>query len=168
MKNVFLFFIGFGLVVFFLWTTYLWRFFKSHHAGSYPTAETWTISAKQEDIIKGIKELKQEHPELDPSDRPVPNSRIVKYWYLEIFHYSDTDEDIEIYLRPGEDSLFTILGFTSIRQHMDTFTPEAKLNYTSSRDINKDYSYFENKKQIKKFEETILKPIMKELEKKDK
>ncbi len=164
MKRTAMFLICSSVLAFFLWTMYLWKFFKSNHVGSYPTAKTWSIPAKEDEVIRIINELKKEHPELDPPNNATPNHRTVRYWYLEIFHYEDTDEDIEIYLRPTQDSLYTILGFTSVMPHMDTLTPAEKLNYTSNKDINKDYGYFENKSQIKKFEEQILHPIMEKIE----
>jgi hypothetical protein len=163
MKKVILYFTSFAIVAFFLWTTYLWKFFKSNFAGSYPYAETWSIHANQNDVIKAIRDLKRIHPDLDPINKPSPNYRTVRYWYLENFHYRDTDEDIEVYLRPTEDSFYTIVGLTMIGPHQDTLTPIEKQSCCSDKEINKDFGYFEDRRQIRRFEEKILVPLTEKL-----
>jgi len=152
-----------AFICFFIWTTYLWRFFKSNFAGSYPTTENWTIPAEQSKIIKAIYDLKKEHPELEPPNERFASHRTERYWYLEKFHYGNTNEDIEIYLRPTVDNSYTVLGFVSVMPHQDTLTPPEQVNYCCSKDINKDFSYFENRRQIRKFEQTILNPLMEKM-----
>jgi len=160
MRKFVLVLIGVIITAFLIWTTYLWKFFKSSFAGSYPTSETWVIPKKQEEVIRAIIELIKEYPELEPPNKRVSSYRTYRYWYLENFHYSDTDEDVEIYLRPTQDSSNTLFGFTTVKQHVDSFTQFNKLVFVPNKDINRDYGYFENKRQIKKFKEKILKPII--------
>jgi hypothetical protein len=157
-KKLVLFSIGFAIIIFAFWITCFWKFFKGG-PGSYSTAERWIVPKKQEEIIRAIMELKQEHPELELPNEQIPSYRVDRYWYFENFYYSDTKEKVEIYLRPTYDSSYTLLGFTAVKQYVDD-----KFIYVSIKYINEDYGYFENKRQIKKFKEKILKPIVRKLD----
>lgn len=143
------------IVMFFLWTTFLWKIFKSNIAGSYAHAETWSFKVREEDLIKAIKEIKKEHPELEPPNVSYPTSGKHDYWYNFTFYYNDTDENVYAWTRANEDPEYTTFAFIAIATHIDSLTSIKNINpYT--KEINEDFGYFENKAQIKKFENKIL------------
>lgn len=141
---------------FFLWTGYLWKFFSCSIAGSDPCAEYWDLNTSESNLIKVIIETKKEHPELNPPYEPnsIPKKR--DYWYDFIFHYSDTNEDVQTWVRGGNDSGMTTIALIAIFPHIDSLTPINEIHYGDRKEINRDYSYFENKKQISKFEDKII------------
>ena len=141
--------------IFFIWTSYLWKVFACGIAGSYPCVETWSLHIKEPELLELIKEIKQEHPELEPPNVSYPTSRRHSYWYLTTFHYPDTKENIQTWTRENEDAAYTTLALVSIATHIDSLTPKEEIRY-DSKDINRDYSYFANKKEIKKFKTRIL------------
>jgi hypothetical protein len=147
---------------FFLWTSYLWKIFSSGYAGSYPHVETWSFNLKERDLIKIIEEIKNEHPELKE-----PNSSAderFKYWYKIGFYYRDTNEDVYTWTRSNADSVSTTFAFVAIATHVDSSTPEKDVKM-DRREINNDFGYFENRKQINKFENKIVKLIEQKIKK---
>jgi hypothetical protein len=146
------------LAIFFLWTSYLWKIFKTSIAGSYTHAETWTFYVKEDRLIKIINEIKEEHKELEPPNVTYPTSERNGFWYNFIFYYSDTNQDIQTWTRQNNDSLSTTFAFVAIMPHLDANKPYDNIN-GGRREINSDFNYWENRKEIKKFEDKIVKLI---------
>jgi len=144
--------------LFFLWTGFLWKKFSCGIAGSYPCVETWNLKIKEADLIEVIKEIKKEHPELEPPNVSFAADERNSYWYDITFYYSDTKEDVFAWIRQSSDSSMTTLAFVALATHFDSLTPisETKMD---NREINRDFGYFSNRKEIRKFENTILKLI---------
>lgn len=150
-----------GLILgglFFLWTGFLWKVFKSNIAGSYPHVETWNFKVKESDLIHIINEIKIEHPELEPPNVSYPTSEKNGYWYEFTFYYDDTKQNVYTWTRANEDSLYTTFAFIAIASHIDALTPVNKMKM-DRREINSDFGYFENRREIKKFENRIVKLI---------
>ncbi|HEY0029779.1 MAG TPA: hypothetical protein VGC65_03385 [Bacteroidia bacterium] len=168
-----------ALSLFFLWTGYLWKFFSSGFAGSYPAVETWSLPVSEEKLIEIIKQIKTEHPELQPPldteqttgrtknwdstelVQPVDWSLMspqYSYWYFITFYYSDTNENVYTWIRPNNDTTSTTIALIALATHIDSLTPihEIKTDYKS---INKDYGYFANRREISKFKDEILELI---------
>jgi hypothetical protein len=156
-------------------------------AGSYPYAESWEINAKESDVITAIKEFERDSgshqqkssvelesiakrdTEYDWGDSvmlayqrklakdsltPLPkynseNSHL-SYWLFVDFYYSDTKQVVHAWTRPDIDSMKTTLAFVSISGPDD---------FHENKLINKDFWYFENKRQIHKFERLIVNQI---------
>ncbi len=175
-KKTIIIFLFVAVGLFFLWTGFLWKLFSCGVAGSYPCVETWAINVPEKELIEIIKEIKREHPELQPpfdtaltSGRtknwdstelvqPVDFSMIppqYSYWYDITFYYSDSKEDVFTWTRPSIDTSITILALDAIATHIDSLTPISEIKM-DNKQINRDYGYFENKRQISKFEKTIV------------
>lgn len=147
---------------YFLWIGFLWKVFKSNIAGSYTHAELWSLKVKERDLINIINEIKREHSELEPPNASYPTSGRNSFWYDFIFYYSDSNENVQAFIRQNEDTLYTTLGLVAITAHIDSLTP-AKDIKTIRKEINQDFGYFQNKAEIKKFEKKILKLIKEKL-----
>ena len=156
-----LFFIVIGL--FFLWTSYLWKFFSCGIAGSDPCAEYWTINTSESNLIKVIELIKKQHPELNPPNEPYSPPKKRSYWYDFTFYYSDTNEDVQTWIRESDDSNFTTIALVAMYQHIDSLTPISEINSNSRKEINRDFTYFQNKKQILKFENKIISLIQQKI-----
>lgn len=154
------------LGLYFLWTNFLWKVFKSNYFGSYPYAETWCLKVKEKDLIEIIKEVKKEHSELMEPNIPYFSGVRHKYWYKFTFYYQDTNQDVYTWTRGNKDSLYTTFAFIAIATHIDSLTPIKNIKY-DRREINRDFEYYENKAEIKKFEDKILKLIELKLKKMD-
>lgn len=166
MKKKVIIILSFSFIgLFFVWTSFLWKVFSCGVAGSYPCVETWNLQVKEKDLIEIIKEIKKEHPELEPPNVSYPSSGRDSYWYNITFYYTDTKEDVQTWTRPNSDTLNTTLAFVGIATHVDSLTPikEIKMDY---REINRDFGYFANKKEIWKFENKILKLIENKIQQK--
>ncbi len=113
-------------------------------AGSYPYAEAWNIAAKEDDVIKAIKELKNKNPNFSPqNDTSFRNS----YWFYTDFNYPDTKQTVHVWTRPGKNEFTTDIAFISLSS-LDK-NEEDKL-------INKDFWYWSNKREIHKFKNQII------------
>lgn len=157
-----------GLVAvgfFFLWTSYLWKIFSSSIAGSYTHVQTWTFKVRESELIKIIQEIKKEHPELEPPNVTYPTSGRYKYWYEFTFYYGDTKESVYTWTRPEIDSSSTTFAFVAVAPHIDATTKPEDIKL-GRREINHDFGYWENRKEIKKFENTIVKLIEQKINKK--
>jgi len=143
---------------FFLWTGCLWKIFSSSIAGSYTHVETWTFKVKESKLINIINEIKKEHPELEPPNVTYPTSGRNGYWYDFLFYYSDTRQDVQTWTRSEIDSSSTTFAFVAVAPHIDATTPLEEMKM-GRREINHDFGYWENRKEIKKFENTIVKLI---------
>jgi len=141
--------------LFFLWTTYIWKIFSCGFAGSYPCVETWSFDIREKDLIKIIKEIKKEHPELEPPNVSYPTSERYSYWYDFTFYYQDTNENVYTWIRENSDSATTTLALVAIATHIDSFTPIKEIKM-DRKEINRDYGYFDNKKEISKFKNKII------------
>jgi len=144
--------------LFFLWVGFLWKIFSCDIAGSFPCVETWNLNIKEGDLIEIIKEIKKEHPELEPPNVSSPTSGRHEYWYDVDFYYADTKEDVQAWTRPCSDSSMTTLAFVAIFSHFDSLTPVNEIK-SDRREINRDFGYFENRREIGKFRNRILKLI---------
>jgi len=206
--------------LFILWTGFLWKIFSCGIAGSYACVETWTLNAKESEVIAAIKELKKENPSLQPPDQteltfkrdtgynwntcvmieykkklktdsttPLPEhnyqNSYTDYWLYIDFYYPDTKEIVYTWTRPDFDSSMTTFAFVGISSYKIKPRPTTdslliKLGLDSSqavdennenndfKEINRDYGYFANKRQIWKFENRIVDPIRQKIEKKKK
>lgn len=141
--------------LFFLWTGFLWKIFSCGFAGSYPCVETWNLRIKENKLIEIIKEVKKEHPELEPPNVSYPTFERHEYWYDFTFYYEDTKEDVYTWIRQSSDTSFTTLAFVAIATHIDSLTPISEIN-NNRKEINRDFGYFANKKEISKFKNKIL------------
>jgi hypothetical protein len=148
--------------LFFLWTNFLWKITKSRFAGSYPCAETWNFKIKEDSLIKIIEKIKKEHPELEPPNASYPTSGQEDFGYDFIFYYNDTNEDVFTLLKPMEDSSSSILLFIALASHIDSLTPIQNIKMDQRR-INQDFGYFENRREIKKFNAKIVNLIREKL-----
>ncbi|MCK6649458.1 MAG: hypothetical protein L6Q66_07370, partial [Bacteroidia bacterium] len=77
------------------------------------------------------------------------------YWYYIKFHYSDTNEDVYTWIREEDDPSFTILALDGLSTHIDSLTPITGINM-DWKNINRDYNWYANKREISKFENRIV------------
>ncbi len=159
-------------------------------AGSYPFVESWKIKAPETEVLEAIKTLKKENQSLQPPNEqkliegryvydwqmpqmvnyenqlknnpslPFPehsDSNSTKmYWCYVDFYYSDTKEVVYTWTRPDvTDSSITTLALVGFNKLNDS------LDY---RLINRDFWFVSNKLQIRKFKQTILRPILDKIE----
>jgi hypothetical protein len=150
--------------LFFLWTCYFWKIFSCGIAGSYPCVETWKLSISEDELIKVIDAVKTEHQELNPPNESysIPEKR--DYWYDFTFYYSDTNEDVQTWIR-GETAGITTIGLVSLSPHSDSLSSidEMSKSISGQKDINRDYNFYANKREISKFENKILAIILKKI-----
>lgn len=140
---------------FFLWTKVLWKTFACNVAGSYECVQTWNFKVTETNLIKIIQEIKNEHPELKVPNDVDPSFERYEYWCKFTFYYKDTNQDIFTWSRPNEDSLYTTFALIAVSTHIDSLTPYDKI-ILDRKEINRDYEYFENRKEIEKFEGRII------------
>jgi len=155
--------------LFFIWTGFLWKVFSCGFAGSYPCVESWDLKVTEQNLIQIIKEIKTEHPELQPPDTAFTDEKI-SYWYHILFYYPDTKEVIDTWTRPQFDTTITTFAFVGMstykipeKPRIDSLRIKLGLDNTQAtnqesdfKGINRDFRYFENKRQLKKFENKIL------------
>jgi len=160
-------------------------------AGSYPFAVTWDFNATEREVINAIIELKKENPELQPPNQieytikrdtgyiwessemkeyleklkidsltPLPpktwNNYYHDYWLIIEFYYPDTKEIVRTWTRPDFDTTITTFAFVSLKNIDNQF---------DNRLINRDFGFFENRKQINKFKKTFVEKINEKLAK---
>ena len=113
-------------------------------AGSYPFVESWNVAAKEGDVIKTIEELKNENPDLRP---PNDTSFRNRYWFYVDFYYADTKQTVHAWTRPGRNEFTTDVAFISISS--SDKNEEDKL-------INKDFWYWDNRREINRFKTRIV------------
>jgi hypothetical protein len=146
------------LPLYFIWTKGAWKLFKSNYAGSYVYAETWSLNIKEQKLIQIIRELKNEKPQLFPPYECCPDTTRHSYWYHFTFYNKIENQELHIRVRGNENPNFTTIYFVSTIAYSDSLTPPKDIEYVEKQ-INHDFDYYENKAEIKKFEENILKPI---------
>jgi hypothetical protein len=150
------------IVLFFSWTGFFWKIFSCGIAGSYPCAETWSLNVSEKELIKIIEDIKKEHPELDPPNISYPSSNKNEYWYDFSFYYQDTKENVYTWIRQNSDSSTTTIALVAIASHIDSQTPSINIK-NDRREINRDFNYFANKKEISKFKKQILNLIIQKI-----
>jgi hypothetical protein len=173
--------IGVGLI--FLWTNFLWHIFSCGFAGSSPCEEYWHFKIKESEFIEITKEIKKEHPELNPPDTSF-NDEKLQYYTGVLFYYPETKEIVCTQVRPVyEDSAITNLSFIGLFSFIEQ--PKTKHNVDSLRiklglsdsppennnyvkEINRDFDYFANKKELWKFKHRILELIRQKIEQRQK
>lgn len=127
-------------------------------AGSYPYAEVYELKNTQEELIRAVNLLKKNNPELivpkvtinnkgewDLKDGRKDDSR----WHCFYFYLPQTDEIVLTGVRPNESN--------GVKFYL--ISMNKGLNIGSWKRINKDFEKRENKSNILKFEETILRKI---------
>lgn len=149
-------------ISYFLWTKTLWKTFSCSFAGSYECSETWTINANEDSLIKIIEEIKVEHPELKEPNTPYSTNKLERYWYHVTFYYSDTNQDVYTSLRSSENNSYTTLALIGMATHIDSLTPIKDMKM-DRKEINRDFEYYENKREIAKFEDKIVKRIIEKI-----
>ena len=119
--------------------------------GSYPRAETYTIEASEEAVIRGIDQFKMSHPSYRV---PIflPGGRInSEYEYVVYFYYPEEDKILFTFTRPVGKSRTT---FSLVRLNDG-------LDLGRWRDVNDEFwGSSENSEIIETFEERILNPIV--------
>jgi hypothetical protein len=136
--------------------------------GSYPYAEEYELNYSEENVKTAINKFKQEHSEYivpkvtinnqgawDLIDEPTENP---SHWYKFYFYYKSENKIIFTWTSTAEKNK-TIFAFVSVNDG---------LNLGNWKDINKDFSFSENKKEKEKFEERILNKIKEKLQNKKK
>jgi hypothetical protein len=140
----------FYLIIFSSFISYLSCNFSP---GSYPNAELYELDTKESNLIEAIKDFKNEYPMYAlPQDLFLVEGKESEndYWYHIYFYYNDEETIISTWIRPNFEGKVNF-AFVSLYRVS---------NQEGWKDINKDFGYFENKIEKKKFEERILNPIL--------
>ncbi len=145
------------IIVLFIWPGFVTNAYKMSGAGSYPNVETWSFDVEESELIEIIEKIKNTHPELKEPNSTSTDERH-RYWYKITFYYSDTNEDVYTWTRPNEDGVSTTFALVAIASHIDAKTPVKDIKL-DRKEINSDFGYWENRREIKKFENTIVKLI---------
>ena len=149
MKKTFIYILIVILLGYFSWVGFLWKFFNSGIAGSYPHAEAWTLNITEEKLIEAIIKVRSEHPEMVDSE----NVNIIQdngFKHI-VFYYKDSNERVQTWVRSNEDANFTTIALISISK-VDNAKNETSNFSIDRKEINKDFGYFENRTEINKFE----------------
>lgn len=131
----------------FAWIGFLWKVFSCGFAGSYPCVETYEFKVSESQLLNIISEVKKENPDLIPTNDNVSKHN---YWTFVTFYYSDSKEFVNTWTRTSYDSNHVTLAFEGL-------TPEN--NIYGQKLINRDFKYFANREQIRKFENNIVERI---------
>ena len=161
----------FGIIIFLLCAglVFVYLVFKIA-PGAYPYAQSYTINAPENQVVKAINELKLRNPELSvPRDSTLSKFRInwvdgrhatglhikgkpqISYEYIVYFYYPQENKILFTWTRPtNQDSSKTEFSFVR-------FGPPDGEQWI---DVNSEFwGSSENDKIIKTFEERILNPI---------
>jgi hypothetical protein len=127
--------------------------------GSYPYAEKYELNYSEEQVKAAIAKFKREEPQyLVPKvtinnkgswDLTDGQSKEPSHWYGVYFYYKSENKILFTWIRPAGKNK-TTLAFVSINEG---------LNLPNWKRINKDFGFFENRRQKKDFEERILDKI---------
>ncbi|OOG77316.1 hypothetical protein [Flavobacterium sp. A45] len=124
-------------------------------AGSYPYAETYYLNYSESEVKNAIKKFKELHPEYkvpknigeyELIDHQTKNPA---FWYVTFFYFQDENEVIQTWIRNNGKSE-TTFAFVQVNQ----------VRINSWENINDDFNYNDNSKQIEKFEKRILKVLI--------
>jgi hypothetical protein len=184
-----------GLLVCFLVVWGCEEFFRrmiGGFAGSYPFVEYWEIRASEREVIEAIKEMKREHPDLQPPDQSVlvagrgeaahnDTGKVNEIAaYLKDTSKTSTDKGI------GSDMpdywLYIDFFYNDTKQVVHTWTRPSEDSTSTTfafvglntigypqgyKLINKDFWYLANKREINKFKKRILEKLEEQLEKRN-
>ncbi len=123
-------------------------------AGNYPFAETWTIPRPLDDVKSRLFTLHQLNPNLfrDTASLQFTNAYPLNPSSLNRmdFYYVDRDEDVKVIITPSREC--------------DTCTKIALISFTNRKDgnvrlMNRDFNWFANRREIRTFEDRILRHI---------
>ena len=132
-------------------------FFSCNFApGSYPYAEKYIIETNESNLISVIENFKKTTPEFNLPINGLKEGRndTNDHWYHFYIYYKDKNEIVHFWIRQKSNNK-TTLALVGINEG---------LSLGHWKLINKDYSRQENKLQIKKFEENILRKIIKKFD----
>jgi hypothetical protein len=116
--------------------------------GSYANAKIYTLPISEENLLQIIQEVKNENPEFRPKNNTNPTKH--KYWTFVTFYYEDTDEFVNTWTRNSYGENKSQFAFVSLCPTTDIY---------AGKEINRDYSWLESRKEISKFEKLILDKI---------
>ncbi len=119
-------------------------------AGSYPYAKTYALNINEESVIAAIEQFREENPQfLVPQKVMLTEGRSEPkdHWYHLYFYYPKENEILYCWARQTKGKEQTTFAFVSVNDGL------ALGNW---KDINHDYNRKENKRQLDKFEKTIL------------
>ncbi len=120
----------------------------------YPFAEKWEIAAPLDSVKSAIVNLKNSDPALFPTQALLQFEIDHTGYYSKVdFFYEDSGEVVRTFLR-GRKS-----GETTL-----TLVEFEKRDKGETKKMNKDFNYFENRKEIKKFERLIYDKIKEKLD----
>lgn len=115
-------------------------------AGSYPFVETWKINHAIKDVENNLGKLHNIHPNLfKDSTKLILTNDITGYWKKVDFYYTDREEIVQVLIR-GFGSYTNV----SLYRFVNTKNGLIRL-------MNRDFDYFDNRREKKIFEERILK-----------
>jgi len=131
--------------------------------GSYGHAEQYELNYPEDKVIEAINKLKTSDSGLLVPKVTIQNSgqhdlndgkeKESDFWYKFYFYDKGKNHILFTWTRPSGRNT-TTLAFVSINEGLD-------LGHW--KDVNDDYGFFENRKILKDFEETILERIKKNL-----
>lgn len=117
-------------------------------AGSYPFAESWKINKSIAEIEGNLKLLQQKSPDvfLDKEEFKLANDA-TGFWKIVNFYYPEREEIVKVLFRGFDNySQVLLVSFQNIS------TGEIRL-------MNKDFNWFENRKEKKIFESRIVESL---------
>jgi len=128
--------------------------------GSYTNAEVYELNFQEEKVIEAIKQFKIDHAEMVVPKVTIENKgsynlsesegrKDYSHWYLIYFYYPKENQIVFTWTRPNENGK-TNFALVSMNYGLDI---------GHWKDINKDFSFLENRQIKKDFEERILDPI---------
>jgi hypothetical protein len=138
---------------------FLYKLADMFSPGSYGRAESYELDYPEEKVIEAINKLKESDKDLVVPKVTIQNSgqwdlndgkeKETDYWYKFYFYDKEKNQIFFTWTRPSG-PYTTTFAFVSINNELDIGHWE---------DINDDFGFFENRKIIKSFEETILKRV---------
>ncbi|MBS7256138.1 hypothetical protein [Flavobacterium branchiicola] len=148
-----------GIVVMLIFAVWIGRGFSP---GSYPYAEKYELEYSEGSVKQAVVNFKKHNQKFLVPKVSIHNEGSWElldeakgdYWYGFYFYYKNENQIVFIVIRSLEKNI-TELSFVSINDG---------LNIGNWKNVNDDFDYFTNKKEMEKFENSILKGIKKELE----
>ncbi len=122
-------------------------------AGAYPFAEKWRIDAPLDSVKKAILNLQLKEPSLFPMGDTTIFEKDFTNYYLKInFYYKDSQEIVHTLIRDWKKEKTTL-----------ALVEFQKADNNEIKKMKRDFNFFENRRQIKKFENFIYDKILDEL-----
>jgi hypothetical protein len=138
---------------------FLYKMADTFSPGSYAHAEIYELDYPEEKVIEAITRLKETDKDLVVPKVTIQNNgrldlndgkeRETDHWYKFYFYDKQKTQVLFTWTRPSGRNT-TTFAFVSVNEGLD-------LGYW--KDVNEDFGFFENRKIIKRFEETILKRV---------